>query len=69
MTADDVTRVVLADGLSVALAAGMAYLLIPVARDWWQRQTEAAAEQITVLQTIPLPARARHSRRHFKAVS
>jgi hypothetical protein len=75
VTADYLIRVVLADGLAVAFAGGITYLLAPLARDWWKRQTEAAAEQITVLQTIPLTPRGqltprgRHSRRHFKAVS
>jgi hypothetical protein len=69
VTADDLTRVVVALVLAVALFGMVTRLAIPLARDWWQRQTEAAEAQITALQQIPLPARARHARRHFKAVS
>jgi hypothetical protein len=69
VSADYVIRLALVYVLATALFGMVTRPMYRTVRDWWTRQTVAAAEQITVLQTIPLPARGRHSRRHFKAVS
>ena len=69
MTADFLTRVALVYFLATALFAMVTRPMYRTVRDWWTRQTAAAEQQVRALQAIPLTARARHSRRHFKAVS
>lgn len=69
MTADYVTKVALVYVLATALFAMVTRPMCRTVRDWWARQTAAAEAQVRALQAIPLTARGRHTRRHFKAVS
>lgn len=66
MTADLVTRIVVAWTLAVALFGMVTRLFVPMARAWWTRQTVAAEQQVRALQAIPLTAHGRHTRRHFR---